>query len=217
MCVPSASGSIHVIRNVAAAAAHGVAARIADRVRTRFHREPGPATFNRVPEDASAAARLYSESMETDDQFVARFEATEIPLTEWTHLAHLRIAYTYLRRHGLDGAIERFRVGIPRFNASKGIPDQLDMGYHDTLTVAFLTIMASVMEHWGAGAGSAAFIEKHQELHAKTLLRIFYTRDRIMSWEAKRGFVAPDVSPLPPVSPGAPRDPNANAETDTQP
>jgi hypothetical protein len=128
---------------------------------------------------------------------LARFEAREIPLEEWNHRAHLRVAWTYLRRHGLDGAIERMREGIPRFNASKGLENLLDRGYHDTLTVAWLRILDATTKAHGAEADATAFLDKHTQLHSKVLLRLYYSRDRILSWEAKRGFLEPDLAPLP--------------------
>jgi len=132
-----------------------------------------------------------------DAAFVRRFEACEIPLEEWNHKAHLRVAWTYLRRFGLEGAIERMRLGVPRFNASKGIPDGLDQGYHDTLTVAWLRIVHAMMEAHGPEADATAFLERHTQLHSKALLRLYYTRDRILTWEAKGRFVEPDLAPLP--------------------
>jgi hypothetical protein len=132
-----------------------------------------------------------------DEAFLARFEACAIPLEEWNHRAHLRVAWTYLRKHGLEGATERMRRGIPRFNASKGIEDQLDRGYHDTLTVAWLRILDAMMRAHGPEADATSFLDKHTQLHSKALLRLYYTRDRIMTWDAKRRFVEPDLAPLP--------------------
>lgn len=132
-----------------------------------------------------------------DDAWVARFEACEIPLEEWNHRAHLRVAWTYLRRHGLEEATKRMRAGILRFNASKGVPDGLDQGYHETLTVAWLRILDAMMRVNGPEADAAAFFEKHTQLHSKALLRLFYSRDRFLTREAKQRFVEPDLAPLP--------------------
>jgi len=134
---------------------------------------------------------------EDDTRFLARFEACEIPLSEWNHRAHLRVAYAYLRLHGLEGAMERMREGIPRFNASKGIEDALDRGYHDTLTVAWLRILDAMISVHGPEESAEAFLDRHTQLASKVLLRLYYSRDRIMTWEAKRGFVEPDLAPLP--------------------
>jgi len=132
-----------------------------------------------------------------DDRFLARFEACEIPLEEWSHRAHLRVAWTYLRRHGLEAGTDLMRTGIRRFNAAKRIEDGLDHGYHETLTVAWLRILDAMMRAHGPEADATAFLDKHTQLHSKVLLRLYYTRDRILSWEAKGRFVEPDLAPLP--------------------
>jgi len=133
----------------------------------------------------------------TDDELIAAFEACSIPIEDWNHRAHLRVAWVYLDRHGLDGAIERMRVNIPRFNAAKGIVDTIDMGYHDTLTVAWLRIIDATRLAYAPEADSEAFLDMHTQLHSKVLLRLYYSRARIMSAEAKARFVEPDLAPLP--------------------
>jgi len=135
--------------------------------------------------------------LEDDAAFLGRFEACTIPLAEWTHRSHLRVAWTYLRRHGLDEAARRMGAGIRRYNAAQGLPDTLDSGYHETLTVAWLRIIDATMRWHGPETDATAFLEKHTQLHSKALLRLYYSRDRLLSWEAKRRFVEPDLAPLP--------------------
>ncbi len=132
-----------------------------------------------------------------DERFLARFEACEIPLEEWNHRAHLRVAWTYLNRHGLEAGTDLMRAGIQRFNAAKRIEDGLDHGYHETLTMAWLRILDAMMRTHGPEADATAFLDKHTQLSSKVLLRLYYTRDRILSWDAKRRFVEPDLAPLP--------------------
>jgi len=132
-----------------------------------------------------------------DDAFVARFEACGIPLEEWNHRAHLRVAWTYLRRHGLAEATRRMREGVQRFNSSKHVEDNLESGYHETLTVAWLRILDATMRIHGAESDATTFLDKHTQLHSRVLLRLYYSRERIMTWEAKRHFVEPDLAPFP--------------------
>jgi len=136
----------------------------------------------------------------TDDfTFRDRFERCEIELSEWDHRAHQRVTYAYLRDIGYDAALESMRTGVQRFNASKGIEDTLESGYHDTLTCAWVRIIDTTMRVHGPEAHAEAFLDRHTQLHSKVLLRLFYSRERIMSWEAKRGFMEPDLAPLPRV------------------
>jgi hypothetical protein len=85
---------------------------------------------------------------------------------------------------------------LARFEAW-GIEDGLDRGYHETLTVGWLRILDAMMRVHGAEKDASTFLEKHTQLKSRVLLRLFYSRDRIISWDAKRGFVEPDLAPLP--------------------
>ena len=136
----------------------------------------------------------------TDPEFLAAFESLSIPLEQWSHRCHVRMAYLYLRAHGYDDGLRRIRDGINALNASHGdkIPkDQMDRGYHETLTVAWARVIAASMRGRDPGTDFDAFAAEHPHLLQKTLLRSFYSRARLMTWEAKREFVAPDLIPLP--------------------
>jgi hypothetical protein len=135
-----------------------------------------------------------------DDAFLAAFESCTIDHECWSHRCHVRMAYLYLARHGYDEGLRRVRDGINALNASHGdkIPkDQVDRGYHETLTVAWVRLIAAAIRQWGAEDGFDAFAAKHPHLLVRTLTRVFYSRERMMNWEAKRTFVEPDLSPLP--------------------
>ena len=53
------------------------------------------------------------------------------------------------------------------------------------------------MRQFGAMDNSDAFFAEHAHLTQRTLLRLFYSRERLVSWEAKRAFVEPDLLTLP--------------------
>jgi hypothetical protein len=41
-----------------------------------------------------------------------RFENLTLPGEEWTHRAHVKVAYLYLSRHPFPAALDRLRSGI---------------------------------------------------------------------------------------------------------
>jgi hypothetical protein len=132
-----------------------------------------------------------------DDALLAAFEDCTLPEQQWTHQAHVRVAYLYLRSHPFEEALARMRTNIQRFNAARKVPVDPHRGYHETLTVAWLTVVAATMRHHGVGADSLDFCRQQPHLLNRFLLRLYYTRRTIMSPEAKRTFVAPDIAPLP--------------------
>lgn len=136
----------------------------------------------------------------SDDAFLRDLETCAIDLERWSHRSHVRMAWLYLSRHGYDEGLRRIRDGINALNASHGdkIPkDQLDRGYHETLTVCWARIIDGVIRQWGAEADFDAFATTHLHLLQRTLTRLAYSRARMMTWEAKRAFVEPDLLPLP--------------------
>lgn len=132
-----------------------------------------------------------------DSEFLARFEAGTIPMAQWNHCAHLRVAYLYVIQYSFEEALVRMRDGIRRFNAGHDVPDRLDSGYHETITQAWLRLVHVMAQRSGPFDTADAFLDANSYLCNKRLLRLFYSRERIMSAEAKAGFIEPDLTALP--------------------
>ena len=128
----------------------------------------------------------------TDDEFLAAFEGCTFTRAQWTHEAHVRMAWLYLNRWPVATALERVRAGIQRLNAKIGSPD----GYHETITVACVRVIASRL---APGEGYVEFRKRNPDLLDRTLspLLTHYTRQLLHSPEARRAFVAPNLVPLP--------------------
>src|SRR5689334_21904663 len=75
-----------------------------------------------------------------DDEFLATFERAGFDRNGFPHRAHLRMAWLYVRRLGVDEAIERVTAGIRHMARSTGQPHL----YHDTLTRAWVYVVASL-------------------------------------------------------------------------
>jgi hypothetical protein len=52
----------------------------------------------------------------------------------------------------------------------------------------------------GAAEGPDEFLGQHPHLLSKVVPRLFYARAILMSHEARRGCVEPDLAPLPSIS-----------------
>jgi hypothetical protein len=131
----------------------------------------------------------------TDEEFLEAFEECRIPKELWTHQAHVRMAWLYLSRWPLEEVIPIVREGINRYNRSLGNTE----GYHETITLAFLTLIDQQVDREGEGATFAAFSERNPILFDRTLpaLLEYYSRDVLYSAEARERFVEPDRAPLP--------------------
>lgn len=133
----------------------------------------------------------------TDVELLAAFEACTLPMDAWNHRAHVRVASIYASRHNLAEAVCRMRSSIQAYNASRNTPDALDRGYHETMTVAFMRLVFAANQLTGPHESSVEFCEAHPELLDRTVLRTFYSKERILTWQAKADFAEPDLAPLP--------------------
>jgi hypothetical protein len=125
----------------------------------------------------------------TDDEFLARFEAHK--LHHFSHRDHLRMAFAYARRGGVQAAIDGARR-IRGLAADLGLPGK----YHDTLTVGW----ARVVAHHAVDSAPIpfdTFITRHPQLLRRDLLSSHYSDELLFSEAARAAFVEPDLIPLP--------------------
>jgi hypothetical protein len=131
-----------------------------------------------------------------DDALWSAFQDRSLSHTEWTHRAHLRVAWLHLERWNLDEAHLRMRVGIIRLNAVHGTEESPKRGYHETLTRVWFAIVAA-LRRTDAGNDSLDFVTRYAERLDRTAPLRHYTHDRLFSPEARSIYLPPDVAPLP--------------------
>jgi len=132
-----------------------------------------------------------------DEAFLRRFESGDFTAEEWHHREHLKAAYLYLLRLPYDAALDRMRAGLKALNGAQDVPETPDRGYHETLTQGWMRLVHCALCESGPAESADAFLDQHTQLLAKRALLFFYSRDRIISWEAKANFLEPDLAPLP--------------------
>ena len=118
---------------------------------------------------------------------------------EWTHEAHLAATtYLLLRRPDIDLDKELPDL-IRRYNESVGGVNSDTEGYHETITRVFLRGVRVFLSE-------ADMSEPLHELVNELLLSPmgrrdwplrFYSRERLLSVEARRSFIEPDLRALP--------------------
>ena len=133
------------------------------------------------------------------EALVAAFLARTLPKVAWTHVAHLRVGLWHVRRFGEEAALARLRDGIRAYNEAVGTANTDSSGYHETLTVFYVRVIADFLDREPAAASGdevqeAALIAARG---ARALPLEYYSRDRLFSVEARRGWVPPDLKRLP--------------------
>jgi hypothetical protein len=133
------------------------------------------------------------------EAIAARFAAAAIPAVEWTHETHLAMGAWHVARFGPDAALERLRAGIRALNAAHGTIDSDTRGYHETITRAYVMLITSFLRGRpdGEALDDSVAALLAGPLAARDVLARHYSRALLFSVSARRGWVEPDLEPLP--------------------
>ena len=131
------------------------------------------------------------------EEFIREFEGLTLAKARWTHHAHLAVALWYLARHPFAEALGIVRKRIRGHNEAVGTANTDSEGYHETLTRLFLRgVAAEMARHRGEALPEVLAAVIGSPLGEKTWPLRFYTRERLFSVEARRGWVEPDLMAL---------------------
>ena len=109
---------------------------------------------------------------------------------EWTHEAHLVTGWMALQQMSAAEALAHLRDSIKAHNCGIGIQNTEYSGYHETLTVYYVT----AIEAADAESPEALFDDPTT---SGTAPLDYWSKDRLMSVDARLGWLEPDVAPLP--------------------
>jgi hypothetical protein len=147
------------------------------------------------------AARRFQENImttyyKTDDEIrtlVESFEACSFHPSEFRHYQHLTVALWYVWHLPFDVAETRMKAGIRRLAQTYG-----KMGYHETITVFWLRMVANFAAREGRGPSLAETANRLiSEYDIKKLIFDYYSAEVIESARAKAEWVEPDLKNLP--------------------
>jgi len=122
-----------------------------------------------------------------------------LPKLAWTHAAHFAAAI-WLVAGQSDLVAERDMPGLIRaYNTATGVANTDSEGYHETITLASLratrALLARLPEGTPLFAACNALLAT--DLGKRDWLLAYWSRERLFSVEARRGWVEPDFQPLP--------------------
>jgi hypothetical protein len=121
-----------------------------------------------------------------------------LPKSAWTHAAHFAAAIWMLRcRPDLDASIA-LPQAIRAYNESTGVANTETSGYHETITQASLRAARAFVRR----DAPMSLLEIVNAVLASPLGRsdwplAYWTRTRLLSPEARKAWVAPDICDLP--------------------
>jgi hypothetical protein len=122
-----------------------------------------------------------------------------LPRAEWTHAAHFAAAL-WLMRYRPDLDAPRDMPGLIRaYNESVGRMNDDSGGYHETITLASLRAARGVLKAYPADVPVYRIVNALMSsiLANPNWLLEYWSRDLLMSVEARRQWREPDLKPLP--------------------
>ncbi len=126
-----------------------------------------------------------------DIEFLGAFERGH--LHPFRHADHVRMAWLYLRQYGTDKGIVCIRKGLKHFATAHGAADK----YHETITLFWVKLVDYARQHVAQTDDFEAFIAHCDHLLDTRLLAQHYSPARLASDMARRGWIEPDLKPLP--------------------
>ncbi|MBI5940333.1 MAG: hypothetical protein HY859_07895 [Caulobacterales bacterium] len=125
--------------------------------------------------------------------------ARTLPKPAWTHAAHFAAAVWLIAGQSRYVA-ERDMPGLIRaYNTATGVQNTDSEGYHETITQASLRATRAFLASLPRGTPlfTACNALLATELGRRDWLLAYWSRERLFSVEARRGWVEPDVAALP--------------------
>jgi hypothetical protein len=134
------------------------------------------------------------------DRIAAGVADLSLPKPEWTHAAHFACALWHLRRRP-DLVLETAMPPMIRaYNEATGVPNTDTDGYHETITLASIAAARAFLDR---RPPTEPLHEVVAALMAGPLGRsdwplAWWSKDRLFSVEARRGWVEPDLRAFDP-------------------
>ena len=167
---------------------------------TRAARMYAGSGWQHVGETASGEWRFERSGFTTfrisqaDCSLQSQFEQGLLPTAEFTHRAHVVVAYAYLARDGVDAATTNMRTGLVSYLKHHGI----DPGkFHETLTTAWVLAVWHFMQRSAPCASADDLIARNPELLDAGIMLTHYSAARLFSDEARATWIEPDLQAIP--------------------
>jgi hypothetical protein len=139
-----------------------------------------------LPEDDLAA-----------DNFIAAFEEGSLPKERWTHGAHIFTGACYVHAFGEEAAIDRMRRNVSAYNLAVGGQNTATSGYHETVTILWIKLLAEFRaQHLNLDRVAFTSLAVEHFAPQRDLLRRHYDYDIVASTEARRVWVAPNLTSI---------------------
>lgn len=129
----------------------------------------------------------------TDDAFLSAFEEATITRAQWTHEAHVRMAWLYaIREPDLEAVCRKATTYLRRLSAALASDPTK---YHETVTIAFATLIYARAIADDPPTDWERFADANPDLFDcdRPILHTHYREETLYSEEARLDYIEPDL------------------------
>jgi hypothetical protein len=131
------------------------------------------------------------------EHLISAFESCTLPRERWSHHAHLTVGLWYLVRHERGTATNLIRRNIQKYNRAHGIVTTKASGYHETITLFFIRVVSKYLSEVNTRNSIVVLLNGLIDSYGdKNLPLTYYSKERLMSCEARARWLEPDLKPL---------------------
>jgi hypothetical protein len=126
------------------------------------------------------------------------FLAARMTRDAWTHEAHIAVLVYLLNRFSVAELQANVRVLWQRSNEALGIENSDTAGYHHSITLVFVRVIASALKQMQSTMSLCARTNAllQSDIGKRTLPLRYFSQARLLSVAARRDWVEPDVLAL---------------------
>lgn len=131
-----------------------------------------------------------------EDTFMKAFEDATLGYEQWTHEAHLRMAWNYIVAHGKEQATPLIKSGIQKYiERNRG---RVKTIYNETVTLFYIHMTSEAVSKFGGRPHSfEEFMASSEHLKQSDIVSQYFSSTAINSSTARQRWVPPDLRPLP--------------------
>ena len=141
-------------------------------------------------------SKAYYKSADESKALVSGFESCSITADEFTHGAHLTVAFSYLHLSGLSvsQATDRMREGLYRFLNHHGVDRRK---YNETITLFWMRLVRGFLDKTDTTRPTAEIADEMiKACGSSQLIFTYYSKELLFSEEARERCVETDLRPL---------------------
>lgn len=129
----------------------------------------------------------------TDSEFLLSMESLKFPAQIFTHIAHLRLGWLLIKKHGLKFGIIHMEQLLKAYTKKNSAEDK----FNKTLTVASMQAVNHFINRSQYSSFEDLIIEfPRLRTSFKDLLLTHYSKEILLSQTAKKTYLEPDLLPF---------------------